>query len=1032
MFVIAVSNITSLNAVSDFYSENNIQFYDPSACDPNGETDETTDSSGVVEGPVYMLGDSITDGAKSNLNSEFSKASLDVKKINADVGRAISRDTVGSNPSGLTTVDSDRDDIKDSKTVVVALGTNSGGGVDNLDEDIPKLLDKIKVANSSAKIYWVNVFSEGANREDVNKKISNNSSKGYTVINTVGKGIDLSSDGTHPNTSGNKKFAEIVVNGVKSTTTNISSSTGVTFTTEMNVNTDGSGQSHGNRYHQNQTSFTNGGRPLNADDLNFIALSPPWASGKGLKLGDLALIEYKGKKIFAIYGDNWNDSGQVHGEGSYRMIQILSDNKNPNINVAIPPPVKYTVYPGSNKKLPTSFDQAKIDELGAQVSGVSGDTETTNSCCPADNSPQNAAASSGTDIDEIAKQYNLHSAIIQKVGNSSGVGKTIDEYKSNQTPVSVASTFKLVIADTLLRQRGIDLSKKVTVTPDVDYGVGDVVAAGSKVTLGSALRQTLKRSSNNGANLMIKEMGGLSEFERKAKAAGYRATDAQSYYKDSSTKTNKSTISDQAEAMAHIVSSSGSGYDIAKEALGWAAVHNDYYGIVDNDFNKWGGTSKVASNASGYRTKNGDYIIGLYKEGNYTDAGVKKAVKEATEKLASLVDGTNVATNSSSSESSAEQPVVCCVSPGGSGVSTTSVSSRVGYGASAKGQKSLQEAVAEAGEAHDMDPNFIAAFYYAENSRTNDSTNNADSASGIPATGDGKWRDPAAPEGEGPAWDAPNTYTAYGPFQFITSTWQAYKPPGANDTSDRLDLKKEAWAAAKYMRAAGDGKPVTTSTSDGELRRKAFAYNHSNTYVSSVINTYKYISRSGSEVFTGGSSSCGDSSGEGDGTIVGDLAWPVPEKYTKSNWIWFTKGHHDYPAADIPVPDKTNIYSMTDGKVLYVANNGDNGGYGTLVTIESDGALFRYQHGTPGSITVKVNDMVKKGQKIMKSGYTGHVVPAGPQGSHLHLSIETGGSNQVQRPERRCPQELFKAMKDSRNPARFNNLPQTGCISGSL
>ena len=167
---------------------------------------------------------------------------------------------------------------------------------------------------------------------------------------------------------------------------------GVTFTTEMNINTDGSGESHGNTFHQTETSFTNGGRPLNADELNFIALSPPWAESKNLKLGDLALVEYKDKKIFAIYGDNWNNSGEVHGEGSYRMAQILSDSENPNINVAIPSPVKYTIFPESHKKLPSSFDQSKVDGLGAEISGFSSsstinESSFNNVCCPGGQGP---------------------------------------------------------------------------------------------------------------------------------------------------------------------------------------------------------------------------------------------------------------------------------------------------------------------------------------------------------------------------------------------------------------------------------------------------------------------------------------------------------------------------------------------------------------------------------------------------------------------------------------------------------------------
>lgn len=396
--------------------------------------------------------------------------------------------------------------------------------------------------------------------------------------------------------------------------------------------------------------------------------------------------------------------------------------------------------------------------------------------------------------------------------------------------------------------------------------------------------------------------------------------------------------------------------------------------------------------------------------------------------------GASGANSGGSGASTPPSSGICCPNPSLGGVSG-SVSSRVGYGASEKGKKSLQEAVVAAGAAHGMDPNFVASFYYAENSRTGDSTNNADASKGTPVTGDGKWRDPAPPEGEGGAWDPPNAWTAYGPFQFVTTTWQTYKPPGSNDTTDRLDLRKEAWAASKYMKVAGNGRGVTTSTSDGELRRKVFAYNHDDTYVSSVINTYKYLSGRSSTAVSSSSGCASDTDGT-TGTIVGDLAWPVPVKYTRSNWDWFTKPHHDYPSSDIPVPDKTSVYSITDGKVTYAANGavgaGSNGGFGTVIAIESGGALFRYQHGTSDTLKFKVGDTVKKGDLIMKSGYTGHVVPASSAGSHLHVSIETGDSNPVKRPTNHCPQELFKEMKSGGNIKKFKDLPTSGCVSGAI
>lgn len=189
----------------------------------------------------------------------------------------------------------------------------------------------------------------------------------------------------------------------------------------------------------------------------------------------------------------------------------------------------------------------------------------------------------------------------------------------------------------------------------------------------------------------------------------------------------------------------------------------------------------------------------------------------------------------------------CCPDSGGGSSISGSVSSRVGFGTSSEGQQNLQKAVVQAGQQFDVNPNFIAAFYYAENARTGDSTNNADSASGTPATGDGKWRDPAPPYGHGAPWDAINGASALGPWQFITSTWDQYKPPGANDTSDRNDLFKEALAAGKYLAALG----AKNGASQAALKQAAFGYNHSDTYAQSVLNTFNYLSGNGSVTVSG-------------------------------------------------------------------------------------------------------------------------------------------------------------------------------------
>jgi murein DD-endopeptidase MepM/ murein hydrolase activator NlpD len=171
---------------------------------------------------------------------------------------------------------------------------------------------------------------------------------------------------------------------------------------------------------------------------------------------------------------------------------------------------------------------------------------------------------------------------------------------------------------------------------------------------------------------------------------------------------------------------------------------------------------------------------------------------------------------------------------------------------------------------------------------------------------------------------------------------------------------------------------------------------------------------------TSASVSCVTSSS---GEIVGGFSLPLDKKWYDEHKDWFTKPHHGYPAADIPVPDGTPVYSMTAGKVLLAPNEG---GYGEGVTIQlSNGTLFNYGHGNDGGTIdgAKQGDTVTAGQLIMHSNHTGHVIPAGPGGAHLHVDILIkGGGNH-------CPQNLFVAIAENQPIPDLSSLPTTGCFN---
>ncbi len=164
-------------------------------------------------------------------------------------------------------------------------------------------------------------------------------------------------------------------------------------------------------------------------------------------------------------------------------------------------------------------------------------------------------------------------------------------------------------------------------------------------------------------------------------------------------------------------------------------------------------------------------------------------------------------------------------------------------------------------------------------------------------------------------------------------------------------------------------------------------------------------------------------SGSGSGQIVGGFSLPVARRHYDENPIWFTQPRHDRPAADIPVPDGTEVYSMTAGKII-AAPAGDKCGRGVIIEAAS-GILFIYCHGSDGGDIpgARNGDTVIAGQLIMHSGYTGHVDPPGPGGSHLHLQINVGE-------EKKCPQTLFTGIANG-SPPDVRSLPSSGCTYDS-
>ena len=224
---------------------NDSTFYDPlssEACSLDG----VVSNIGLPKGSkIYMLGDSITVLSKTALAAAYATAGYQVTGINADGGRAISKDTGGTQPTGLQAVIDDSTLIQGSDAVVVALGTNSG--TEDLNVQIPALVKLIREQKSGVPIYWVNLFYTAPSRDARNAIITANATAAdgtrvYNIIDMTKTAIELEpTDGTHPTTVGQPQFAQAVINGLVTSSSGSSSTVNSTITFGEGVWTTGSG-----------------------------------------------------------------------------------------------------------------------------------------------------------------------------------------------------------------------------------------------------------------------------------------------------------------------------------------------------------------------------------------------------------------------------------------------------------------------------------------------------------------------------------------------------------------------------------------------------------------------------------------------------------------------------------------------------------------------------------------------------------------------------------------------------------------------
>lgn len=216
---LAVGISPNLAAVSDFFSDSEIQFYDPAACDPNGDSGGIGVEEVEAEDPVFILGDSITVMSKDEIIRFFKSKNVQISKIDAVGSRSLTSKGVGST-SGVEAIAANKDVLKKSNSIVIALGTNrddlNSGQSKIFKQNARKLIGELRKINPSISIFWTNLSAKNSGPVKhvnvYNKAIKDlSATEDFTVIDTSEVSKELTTDKIHPSDTGQKIFAKILL-----------------------------------------------------------------------------------------------------------------------------------------------------------------------------------------------------------------------------------------------------------------------------------------------------------------------------------------------------------------------------------------------------------------------------------------------------------------------------------------------------------------------------------------------------------------------------------------------------------------------------------------------------------------------------------------------------------------------------------------------------------------------------------------------------------------------------------------------------
>jgi lysophospholipase L1-like esterase len=227
VLVLMASVLVSCSVVSTDSPSQNAEVPGP-AIDVSGglsETDDRTTAAGAADiDSVVMIGDSITNGARSFLEERFELLGLDHVVEAVDGKRMASSSS--DNPSGADVaawmVENGDGDHTD-EVWVIALGTNDIGNFDTGDEIAAAVDEVLAEVPDEVGLVWVDTWisarpeqSAEVNaviRERVRQRDASSVLAPWTAV-AEDEGV-LTNDGVHPTTAGADVFAFVVTDTVR-------------------------------------------------------------------------------------------------------------------------------------------------------------------------------------------------------------------------------------------------------------------------------------------------------------------------------------------------------------------------------------------------------------------------------------------------------------------------------------------------------------------------------------------------------------------------------------------------------------------------------------------------------------------------------------------------------------------------------------------------------------------------------------------------------------------------------------------------